>query len=92
MKQTATKAMAKAREVIVCAAVEGEEVVVGPEPGRDGFAVGADGVGDFDPDHVLTMNSETQKAVMALEPKTSQGKVSHFPALVSLKWRMSMSQ
>ena len=35
-----------------CAAIEGEEVVIGPVPGRYRIAIGADGVGDFYPDHV----------------------------------------
>ena len=36
----------------VVAAVEGEEIVVAPEPCGDGLAVRADGVGDFDPDQI----------------------------------------
>ena len=34
------------------AAVEGEEVVIGPVPSRNGVAIGADGVRNFYPDHV----------------------------------------
>jgi hypothetical protein len=77
---------------VLCAAVEGEEVVVDPEPGSDGLAIGSISEGILSQIMFSTMKTEMQKTVMALEPKTSQGKVSHFPALVSLKWRMSISQ
>ena len=39
-----------------------------------------------------TRKLEMTKAVMALEPKMSQGRRSHFPADVSLRRRMSMSE
>jgi hypothetical protein len=38
---------------VLCAPVEGEEVMVGPEPCGDVFSVGSDGSGDFDPDQVF---------------------------------------
>ena len=60
----------------------GEEVVVGPEPGGDGFRVVERLSGTFIQMKVRTRKLEMTKAVMAFEPKTSQGQRRALPARV----------